>query len=114
MHSTEPPVVEIHHYAADDSIFVDHDYLIRGVAGAIVRRLVADFLAKGRTEFSNRELRLDATLQLPDVRDNLEARLALLRRRLDSRRTCLRLERPARGRLRFSAAQPITLVEHPS
>lgn len=110
----ERDVVEVHYYAADDSIFIDHDYLIRGVAGAIVRRMVSDFVAKGRTEFSNRELRLDPTLQLPDYKDNLEARLTLLRRRLDERATCFKLDRPARGRLRFTAARPLALVEHPA
>ena len=67
--------VVVRHFAADDSIFIGDDYLIKGVAGAILRKLVADHVREGRTEFSNRELRRDPQIRLPDLSDNLEARL---------------------------------------
>jgi hypothetical protein len=105
--------VTIRHYAADDSVFVGDDYLIKGVAGAIVRKLVRDHLAGGRTEFTNRELRLDPALRLPDISDNLEARLVLLERRLAERCTYLRIEKTGRGRFRLVVGRPVKLVEMP-
>ena len=37
----EAPTVEVRHFAVDGSTFVDGDYLIKGVAGRILRSLVA-------------------------------------------------------------------------
>jgi adenylate cyclase len=106
------PVV-VRHYAADDSVFIGDDYLIKGVAGAILRKLLADYLRDGRTEFTNRELRLDRSIRLPDLSDNLEARLVLLQRRLGERSTALRLEKSGRGRFRLRVDRPLQLVEMP-
>jgi hypothetical protein len=104
------PTVAVRHYAADDSVFVDDDYVIKGVAGAILAKLVGCFLDNGRTEFSNRELRLDPTLGLPDVSDNLEARLILLERRLKERRAPLRIDKTGRGRFRLHVERPLHLT----
>jgi adenylate cyclase len=101
----------VRHYAADDSIFIDDDYLIKGVAGAIFWKLLRDYSRDKRTDFSNRELRLDSTLGLPDITDNLEARLILLQRRLSERRAPQRIEKTGRGRFRLQVARPFTLVE---
>jgi GAF domain/Pyridoxamine 5'-phosphate oxidase len=106
------PVV-VRHYAADDSVFIGDDYLIKGVAGAILRKLLADYLRDGRTEFTNRELRLDRSIRLPDLADNLEARLVLLQRRLGERSAALRLEKSGRGRFRLRVDRPLQLVEMP-
>jgi adenylate cyclase len=101
----------VRHYAADDSIFIDDDYLIKGVAGAILWKLLRDYSRDKRTDFSNRELRLDSTLGLPDITDNLEARLILLQRRLSERRAPQRIEKTGRGRFRLEVSRPFTLVE---
>jgi hypothetical protein len=100
----------VRHFAENDSIFLGSDYLIKGVAGSIFHALVSDFLADGRTEFSNRELRLDPRAKLPDLSDNLEARLILLSRRLDERDAGIRIEKSGRGRFRLVVSRPIELV----
>ena len=104
------PIV-VRHYAADDSVFLDHDYLIKGVAGAIFWKLVREHLEAGRVEFTNRELRLDPALRLPEHAENLEARLLLLQRRLRERSSPIRIEKAGRGRLRLGVPAPLTLEE---
>jgi len=108
----EPAVraVEVKHYEEDDSVFLDNEYLIKGVAGGILWRLVRCHEEEGRSEFSNREIRLDQTLDLPDIKDNLEARLILLRKRLAERCDYLAIEKTARGRFRLDVQRPLNLV----
>lgn len=111
--STGGAPLTVRHYAADGSIFLGDDYLIKGVAGAIFRKLLRDFEAAGRTEFTNRELRLDPSLKLPDLSDNLEARLILLQRRLAERCKYLRIEKTGRGRFRLVVERPVRLADVP-
>ncbi|MFZ5863467.1 MAG: GAF domain-containing protein [Nitrospirota bacterium] len=117
MAATPAPVqgapVAIQHFAADHSVFIDNEYLIKGVAGAILRKLVGDYVEAGRTEFTNRELRLDCTLGLPDITDNLEARLILLQRRLAEHCKFLGLEKTGRGRFRLNVSRPLRLTDAP-
>ena len=101
----------IRHYCADDTIFVDEHYLIKGVAGAILWKLLSEYATNARCDFSNRELRLDAALPLPDLSSNLEARLILLKRRLAERCPDLGIESTGRGRFRLRVARPVKLME---
>jgi adenylate cyclase len=100
----------VRHFATNDSIFLGDSYLIKGVAGAILWKLLRDHRQLGRTEFSNRELRLDPALRLPDISDNLEARLLLLQRRLAEQGGALRMEKTGRGRFRLVLQRPVELV----
>jgi len=103
---------KVRHAGHDHGVFVDGEYLIKGVAGAILWRMLQDYLATGRVEFSNRELRRDRQLGLPEIVDNLEARLVLLQRRLAERAgEFLVLEKAGRGRYRLVVLRPLELVE---
>jgi len=106
-----PGAVRVKHYAEDDSVFLDNEYLIKGVAGGILWRLLRTYQEHGRTEFSNKEIRLDQTLELPDIKDNLEARLILLRKRLGERCDYLRIEKTARGRFRLQVTRQLALED---
>lgn len=108
---TAGPPLRVRRYPVNDSVFIDDDYLIKGVAGAICWKLLKDYQELGRTEFTNRELRLDASLRLPDISDNLEARLILLQRRLAERCDGLAIEKTGRGRFRLCVAHPMELLE---
>ena len=103
----------VRHFRADGSTFIDDDYLTKGVAGRILWSLLGHYEREGRTEFTNREVRLDPSLDLPDFRDNFESRLILLKRRLDEREAPVRIERTGRGRFRLvvSAVFELDLVD---
>lgn len=116
----EPPVhprgeaVRVTYYQADDSVFVGEEYVIKGVPGRILWKLLRENAAAGRTNFTNRELRLDESLGLPAGNDNLEARLLVLRKRLASIGGAVGLERVARGRLQLRLERPLALDEVPT
>ncbi|AZQ68367.1 GAF domain-containing protein [Silicimonas algicola] len=110
-HVAEGSGVTVRHYSRDDSVFIGHDYLIKGVAGAILWRLLREHAATGRTDFTTRELRLDRSLKLPDHAENLDARLVLLRRRLEERGACLQLVKTGRGLFRLVCRSHITLED---
>ncbi len=101
--------VLVRHFPENDSVFIGDDYLIKGVAGSVLWTLLCDYAVRGRTEFTNRELRLDARIRLPDVSDNLEARLILLGKRLVDRQAPVRIEKTGRGRFRLCVQRPLQL-----
>lgn len=101
----------VRHFASNDSVFLGDDYLIKGVAGAILWALLSDYVERGRTVFTNKSLRVDSRVRLPDLGDNLEARLVLLRRRLDERQAGIHLEKTGRGRFVLSVDRPLHLGE---
>lgn len=109
----EGKTVILRYFPENDSVFLDGDYLIKGVAGNIFWVLAQEQTEKGRTDFSNRELRLDPRIKLPELGDNLEARLVLLARRLEERGAVARIERTGRGRFRLRVDRPLELVEVP-
>lgn len=93
--------LQIRLYAFDDSIFIDDTYLIKGVAGRLLHHFLSVYATTGRRDFSNREIRLEPSLRLPGLKDNLETRLILLKRRLDERQAPVRLARPGRGQIQL-------------
>lgn len=111
-HTVQPTAVStVRHYKADDSIFIDDAYLIKGIAGRIFWKLVQSYVQGGRVDFTNREIRLDASLQLPDFKDNLEARLILLRRRLQDHCNFVSLIQVGRGQFRLDVQRQLKLEE---
>jgi hypothetical protein len=111
--SMPPPqtAVVVKHYAADDSVFVDDAYVIKGVAGRLLWRLLQAYVEGHRTEFSNREFRLDPSLHLPGYKDNLETRLISLRTRLQERCSFLMIATTGRGKFSLSVGRELFLQE---
>ncbi len=100
----------VRYFPGDHSVFIDNDYLIKGVAGSILWMLLNEHETSGRRDFCNRELRRDPRLPLPDFADNLETRLILLARRLAERCPAIALEKTGRGRFRLKLARPVQLI----
>ncbi|CAH1693009.1 Histidine kinase [Hyphomicrobiales bacterium] len=101
--------IRVAHHRFDDSIFVDGTYIVKGVAGTLLRLMLEWHLNEGRSEFTNREMRLAAGSRMPEIKDNLETRLLLLRRRLEEKQTPIQIVRAGRGRLRLAAEGRIIL-----
>lgn len=103
-------MVGIRYFSRDHSVFVEQDYLIKGVAGAILWRLLSLYQQQGRVLFSNRELRLDKALNLPDIDDNLETRLLLLQRRLAERCDFIQIRKTGRGSFQLEVQRALQLM----
>jgi adenylate cyclase len=101
----------VRYYRSNHSVFIGNDYLIKGVAGAILWKLLQARDSTGRCDFSNRELRMAHDIGLPEISDNLEARLVLLQRRLAERCPAIAIDKTGRGLFRLSLRCRVELLD---
>jgi hypothetical protein len=93
-------VLSLRWVPGDDLVFVNNQYLIKNIPARILWYLLQTYHKTGRSEFSNMELRAEKTLNLPEVKDNLETRLILLRKRLEEQCPAIRLVSTGRGKFK--------------
>ncbi len=107
--SAMPRPQAIRWHSSDSAVFLDDVYLVRGVAGAILWKLVQAHSRSGRRTFTNAELRASPELRLPQRNHNLEVRLAMLERRLEKADAAVRLDRTSRGQVVLEVRRPFAL-----
>lgn len=99
--TTEKKFLRLRWVPESELIFVNDQYLIKNIPARILWYLLQTYQKTGRSEFSNMELRAEKSLQLPEIKDNLETRLILLRKRLEEQCPAIRLQSTGRGRFRI-------------
>ena len=95
------PPLQLRYFTRDGSVFIDGQYLIKGVAGAVLWKIAGDAQHHGRTCFTTRELRLAG--------DTLGVRLLLLQRRLADWGGPLQIRRLRRGCYELQQQQAMRL-----
>jgi adenylate cyclase len=108
------PALQLVYYQADDTVLCDSAYIVKGAPGRILWAMLNSHVDSGRSQFTNRELRLNESIGLPAGNDNLEARLLVLRRRLASIDCGITLKRQGRGRLELRLERPAELTVVPT
>jgi adenylate cyclase len=108
------PALQLVYYQADDTVLCDSAYIVKGAPGRILWSMLSSYVDSGRSQFTNRELRLNESIGLPAGNDNLEARLLVLRRRLASIDCGITLKRQGRGRLELRLERPAELTVVPT
>lgn len=93
----------------DELIFLNDQYLIKNIPARILWYLLQTYKNTGRAEFSNMELRAEKSLNLPEIKDNLETRLILLRKRLEDQGVGIRLVSSGRGKFRIEVCGELIL-----
>ncbi|HNV26369.1 MAG TPA: hypothetical protein PKI21_08865 [Nitrospira sp.] len=101
-------------YHADTCIFVDGEHLIANVPGRILWRILKQHQDEQRAEFTNRELRMDSWLGLPEWKETCENRLILLRKRLKQQWPDVRLLSRERGRFAIETSVKSLWSEKPA
>jgi hypothetical protein len=96
-------------FGVDGSTFLDGDHLIKRVAGRILWSLLRQHTVDARIDFTNKELRLDSTLDIPGFKDKLESRLIPLKRWPDERNAPVTIEKTGRGRFRLHVVASLQL-----
>jgi adenylate cyclase len=104
----------IRHYQADDRIFIDGAYLIQGIAGRIFWKLVQSYAQSGRVDFTNKEIRLDASLQFARLQRQPGSTIDLIAPiapPLQDRCDFLNLTQVGRGQFRLDVQRQLKLEE---